>query len=144
MPLEYRKGDLFSARGGTLVIPVNCRGVAGCGVALQCKQRYPGWFREYRASCRDGLLWLSHPVLHDGLVPQIISLPTKDDWRRPAWLFGVEMGLIGLVGLCERCGVDHLAMPRLGCGVGGLDWEEVRPLMEEYLSRLPGEVWVYV
>src|SRR5579875_3503325 len=51
------------------VIPVNCRGVAGCGVALQCKQRYPEWFHMYWACCRDGALWLGHPLLHGGLVP---------------------------------------------------------------------------
>lgn len=144
MSLEYRRGDLFSAQGATLVIPVNCRGLAGCGVALQCKQRYPEWFHMYWACCRDGALWLGHPLLHWGIDPWIISFPTKGDWRQPAMLVDIEAGLVGLVGLCERRGVERLAVPKLGCGAGGLDWEVVRPLMEDYLSRVSGEVWVYV
>ncbi len=144
MSLEYRRGDLFSAQGATLVIPVNCLGVAGRGVALQCKQRYPKWFEVYRLCCRDRALWLGHPLLHVELDPWIISFPTKGDWRQPARLVDVEAGLFGLVSLCKRYAVPRLAVPKLGCGAGGLDWGTVRLLVEDYLSRVAGEVWVYV
>lgn len=123
MPLRYVHGDLLSAALMssviTLVIPVNCRGIAGCGLALQCKQRYPLWFDLYRACCLDGTLRLGRPLLHGGGDPWIISFPTKDDWCSPSRLCDIEAGLAGLVQLCKRHGIISLAVPKLGCGAGG-------------------------
>lgn len=44
----------------------------------------------------------------------------------------------------NRLGANSIAFPKLGCGNGGLDWEEVRPLMEKYLSPLPLQILIYV
>jgi O-acetyl-ADP-ribose deacetylase (regulator of RNase III) len=145
MALQYVQGDLFTASVQAIVIPVNCRGVAGKGLALQCKQRYPRWFLDYQEFCRDRLIWPGHPGLHwSSYAPWIIDFPTKDDWRLPASLFYIETGLLSLFSLCYDYRVASLALPKLGCGAGGLSWEQVQPLIETYLSQLPVPVFVYV
>ncbi|HEY6541615.1 MAG TPA: macro domain-containing protein [Ktedonobacteraceae bacterium] len=145
MAITYVSGNIFDAPVEVLVIPVNCVGVAGCGLALQCKQRYPVWYQLYRECCRSGALWIGHPVLHWGIEPMVLSFPTKDHWRDPSRLVDVEMGLLKANKLCIVHGIASIAYPKLGTGAGGLSWKAVRPLMEEYLRGLPlCDIRVYV
>jgi O-acetyl-ADP-ribose deacetylase (regulator of RNase III) len=146
MSLQYVQGDLFAAQVQTIVIPVNCRGVAGKGLALQCRQRYPQWFQNYQDICCDHLIWPGQPVLHaSSYAPYwIVDFPTKGDWRLPSSLLYIETGLSNLFSLCYNHSIASLALPKLGCGAGGLSWEQVQPLIETYLSHLPLPVYVYV
>src|SRR2546428_405393 len=144
MAITYVTGNIFDAASEVLVVPVNCVGVAGCGLALQFKERYPAWYRLYRECCRTGALQLGHPLLHWGIEPMVLSFPTKDDWRFSSCLDALEIGLLRVNELCLVHGIQSIAYPKLGTGAGGLSWEEVRPLMEAYLSLLPCEVSLYV
>ncbi len=147
MPLTYVYGDLFSAPSDAiLVIPVNCRGVAGCGLAKQAKQRYPRWFEEYRAFCLSHQLSIGRLALHGNEDRWLISFPTKDDWRSPSRLADIETGLCALSRQSEFfiSVMTVLAVPKLGCGAGGLAWCDVKPLMERYLDSLPLWVEVYL
>jgi len=144
MSIQYCGGIIFTSMAQTLVVPVNCTGVAGCGLALQFRERYPDWYRAYRQCCKSGLLQIGHPLLHWGDDPWILSFPTKDDWRLPSELAFIEVGLATTVLLCARHGVESIAFPKLGAGEGGLSWNEVRPLMEAYLRVLESDVFVYV
>lgn len=145
MPIVYKRGDLFTSSVKVLVIPVNCRGVAGCGVALTCKQKYPFWFANYQQRCHEGLVTIGSVVYVQ--TPQgqgLLAVPTKDDWREPSQLIYVTRALQAIKGVCLFCQLKSIALPKLGCGAGGLSWSEVRPLMERYLSTLPCEVMIYV
>ena len=145
MAITYVPGNIFDAPVEALVMPVNCVGVAGCGLALQCKQRYPVWYQLYRKCCQSGALQMGRPVLHWGIKPMILSFPTKNHWRDLSWLGEIEMGLLKANELCIVHGIGSIAYPKLGTGAGGLSWEEVRPLMEEYLRGLPlCDIRVYV
>lgn len=144
MAIQYRGGSIFTSTAQVLVVPVNCKGVAGCGLALQFRQRYPNWFRAYRQCCETGELQIGRPLLHWGDEPWIISFPTKGDWRLPSELAFLEAGLAATVLLCARHGVESIAFPKLGTGAGGLSWEEVRPLVEAYLCSQPWDVFIYV
>ena len=145
MAITYVSGNLLDARTEVIVIPVNCVGVAGCGLALQGKERYPAWYRLYRECCRSWALRVGHPVLHWGLEPMIVSFPTKDHWRYPSLLEDIEIGLLKANELCIVHGIASIAYPKLGTGGGGLSWEVVRPLMEVYLRGLPlCDIRVYV
>jgi O-acetyl-ADP-ribose deacetylase (regulator of RNase III) len=148
MPIEYRQGDLLASPATMLVIPVNCVGVAGKGLALQCKQQYPDWFSWYRSACESHILMLGCPVLQriDNYSHYFISFPTKDHWRSPSRLECIEQGLQQLVQFCGPWRVPEwtFAVPQLGCGAGGLSWSHVQPVMEHYLSQLPCTVWIYI
>jgi hypothetical protein len=85
MSIRYVRGDLFAAPVQALVIPVNCCGAANTGLALQCKQRYPCWFEEYRAICHDHLIWPGYPVLHS------LKITTKNPVERHQAAIGANL-----------------------------------------------------
>jgi O-acetyl-ADP-ribose deacetylase (regulator of RNase III) len=142
--LRFLSGDIWTTSAQALVIPVNCRGVAGCGLALAARKRYPGWYASYRSLCATHILRIGEPVLHASTMPLLISFPTKDDYRFYSRLADIERGLVSLCALCERYELASMAVPKLGCGAGGLSWEQVQPLVVACLSPLALPVWVYV
>jgi O-acetyl-ADP-ribose deacetylase (regulator of RNase III) len=142
--LHFLSGDIWTTIAQAIVIPVNCRGVAGCGLALAARKRIPGWYASYRTLCATRILKIGEPVLHTSTTPLLVSFPTKDDYRWHSRLVDIERGLVGLCSLCERYELASIAVPKLGCGAGGLSWEQVRPLIVAHLSPLALPVWVYV
>jgi len=66
----------------------------------------------------------------------IINFPTKRHWRGKARIEDIEAGLSALVEEIRRCGIRSVALPPLGCGLGGLEWSEVRARIEETLAGL--------
>ena len=141
--IELTKGNLLEAPAEALVNTVNTAGVMGKGIALQFKQAYPQMFRAYERACKAGEVKLGKVQMFDlgGLVggPRwIINFPTKGHWRAGSRMADVEAGLQGLVATIKRLHIRSIAVPPLGCGNGGLDWNEVRPLIEAAFADLPG------
>lgn len=141
MGIRYLHGDLLDAPAEAIVNTVNTRGVMGKGIALQVKQRWPEVDRAYRAACKRDQVRLGqmHVVERGGLAggPRfVINFPTKDHWRSRSRLGDIESGLAELREVIGSLGITSIAVPPLGCGNGGLDWSDVRPLVEDYLGRL--------
>jgi O-acetyl-ADP-ribose deacetylase (regulator of RNase III) len=127
----------------TLVNTVNCVGVMGKGVAHEFKIREPAMFAAYKKLCDQkrlapGKLWLWR-----GEKNWTLNFPTKIHWRNPSKLEWVEAGLDKFQSGYERLGIREISFPRLGCGNGGLSWDDVRPLMERYLAQLPIEIYIH-
>lgn len=138
------QGNLFESNADTLVNAVNCVGVMGKGIALTFKKRYPAMFDEYRARCDQGLL--RPGVLHLYKDPSgitILNFPTKDHWREKADLLYIEAGLAFFRKHHRELEIRSAAFPALGCGLGGLRWDDVRPMMEHYLGKLPIDVEIF-
>jgi O-acetyl-ADP-ribose deacetylase (regulator of RNase III) len=139
--IETTKGNLLEAPVEALVNTVNTVGVMGKGIALQFKQAYPAMFRAYEKACKAGEVKLGKVHVFDmgGLVggPRwIINFPTKGHWRAGSRISDIESGLLDLVDMIKRLNIHSIAVPPLGCGHGGLDWKDVRPLIETTLGRL--------
>jgi O-acetyl-ADP-ribose deacetylase (regulator of RNase III) len=83
------------------------------------------------------------PLLFKGDDRQILSVPTKDDWKKPSTYEMVEAGLKAIRDHYRDWEITSIAMPALGCGLGGLEWSKVRPLIETHLNDLPIEIEVY-
>jgi O-acetyl-ADP-ribose deacetylase (regulator of RNase III) len=130
-----RQGNILKANAQALVNPVNCMGVAGKGLALQFRRAYTANFHSYVSSCRSGLMRPGRlhifPTGRRCNPKWIINFPTKDDWRDKSKLIYVEGGLDALVMECLTNRIHLVAMPRLGCGLGGLKWEDVKPLITD-------------
>jgi O-acetyl-ADP-ribose deacetylase (regulator of RNase III) len=146
--LREAAGNLLEAPVDALVNTVNTVGVMGKGIALQFKQAFPENFRAYEAACRQGEVQIGRMfVVETGLLGQprlIINFPTKRHWRSPSRLDDVRSGLADLRRVLADRQVRSVAVPPLGCGNGGLDWRDVRPLISDALGDLPGvEVVVY-
>ena len=139
--IELKRGNILEADAEALVNTVNCVGVMGKGIALQFKQSFPENFRLYQRGCRAGEVRPGKMfVVQTGLLNPgyIINFPTKRHWKGKARLGDIEAGLRDLVTEVKRLGVRTLAVPPLGCGSGGLDWQDIRPMIESALSKLPG------
>lgn len=141
MSLEEGRGNLLTADAEALVNTVNTVGVMGKGVALQFKRAFPDNYRAYRAACQRGEVRIGRMFIVDRgmLGPHrfIINFPTKGHWRDRSRLQEIEAGLADLVSAVTERGISSLAVPALGCGNGGLEWRDVRPLIEAASARMP-------
>ena len=141
--LIYRRTSLLESPAQTLVNTVNCVGIMGKGLAQAFKKREPDMFAAYKKICDQGLLEPGKLWLWRGADSWTLNFPTKKHWRNPSKIEWVEAGLRKFVSAYEAQGIKEASFPRLGCGNGGLEWEEVRPLMEQYLSPLPIPIFIH-
>lgn len=140
----YVEGDLFASPAEVLTNTVNTVGAMGKGVALTFKQIYPEMYAEYRKLCETGKLDIGTLYVYRSTHKTILNFPTKKHWRSPSKPEYIEAGLRQLVLNHDRLQLGSIAMPPLGCGNGGLDFEsQVKPLLEKYLSLLPTPVFIY-
>jgi O-acetyl-ADP-ribose deacetylase (regulator of RNase III) len=142
--LTYIKGDLFSSPAQVLVNTVNTVGVMGKGIALEFKNRYPDMYNVYQKLCDEKKMDIGKLMLWKEDAKWILLFPTKKHWRSPSKLSYIENGLEKFLLSYESLGIESIAFPRLGCGNGGLEWDDVRQLMEKYLKNLPIEVYIYL
>lgn len=141
--IRYVTGNLLNSDATVLVNTVNLVGASGAGLARQFRDRYPGLHAPYQEACRTGLLapgqcwsWAAP----DGKI--VLCFPTKRHWRDKSLLADVEAGLIDLRQRLIRRPLA-IAVPPLGCGLGGLRWADVRILIEAQLGDLKAAVLVY-
>ncbi len=136
------QGNLLEADAQALVNTVNCVGQMGKGIALQFKQAFPDNFHAYQKAVKAGLVRPgSMFVFETGryLNPQlIINFPTKRHWKGKSRLEDIRSGLLALVEEINRRNIRSIAIPPLGCGNGGLDWQIVEPLIRDALAPLSG------
>lgn len=137
-------GDLFASKMQTLVNTVNCVGVMGKGLALEFRKQFPDMFADYEARCKRAEVGLGKPYLFKRLLPPwILLFPTKQHWRSVSSLDAIEAGLEYLELNYKQWGVESLAVPPLGCGLGELEWNIVGPTLYRHLTRLEIPVELY-
>lgn len=142
--ITYLKGDIFSSKLQALTCPVNCMGVMGKGLALEFKKTFPGLLGAYAEACRTEQLKIGRPWLWKvNDVRQVLCFPTKDHWKKPSTLEYIELGLMWMARLHSQGELHSVALPALGCGLGGLAWTEVKPLIDKHLGDLDLIVEVY-
>lgn len=138
--IRFTHGDILRAETEALVNTVNCVGVMGRGIALQFKQAYPANYEAYAAACERGDVQPgSMFVFETGQLTSpryIINFPTKRHWRGKSRIEDIETGLRALSSEIRARGIRSIAVPPLGVGLGGLDWNRVRPLIEKELAGL--------
>ena len=141
MTIKEGTGNLLKADAEALVNTVNTVGVMGKGIALQFKKAYPANFKAYESAVRQDEIQLGRVFVYrtgklDENPKYIINFPTKNHWRSKSKLPDIAEGLEDLVREVERLGIKSIAIPPLGCGLGGLNWADVRPLIANAFSRL--------
>ncbi len=145
--IYFEKGNLLKADVEALVNTVNTVGVMGKGIALQFKETFPDNYKLYQAAVkrgevRVGTMFIVPLQRMDGLK-YIINFPTKEHWRSPSRLSYIEDGLKDLRQVILDKKIQSIALPPLGCGNGGLNWEDVKPMIQAALGDLPLSVVVY-
>ena len=142
--IEYIEGNIFESPAQVIVNTVNTVGVMGKGLALSFKQRYPDMFESYKTVCEKHQLTIGKLMLFYKPDHWILLFPTKENWRNPSKLEYIEKGLLKFVQTYAQKNINSIAFPRLGCGNGELDWNDVKPLMEKYLKNLPIDIYIYL
>lgn len=138
--ITYKHDDIFNANAEALVNTVNCVGVMGRGIALQFKKRFPENFAEYEKACKQNEVVPGKMFVHSTgsmINPRfVINFPTKRHWRGSSRLEDIEAGLIALKNVIIQNNIKSIAIPPLGCGLGGLDWSVVKSKIELALNDL--------
>ncbi|ECY6337593.1 type II toxin-antitoxin system antitoxin DNA ADP-ribosyl glycohydrolase DarG [Salmonella enterica] len=146
--IEYRHGDILQSETEAIINTVNCVGVMGRGIALQFKNAYPDNFKAYAAACKAGQVIPGKMfVFETGRLTgprYIINFPTKRHWKGKSRIEDIVAGLDDLVSVIRHYDIHSIAIPRLGSGLGGLDWLDVKPLIESAVRPLEGvQVEIY-
>ncbi len=162
--ITLKKGDMFFSKMQTFTVSVNTVGVMGKGLASRAKYQFPDAYVLYQDLCRQKKLKMGVPYLYKREANFIKTLmenvsssvatenghrwfllfPTKNHWREKSPVAGIEKGLNWLVDNYKSQGIESLALPALGCGLGGLDWKELGPLMCKYLKKMDIPSAVYL
>ena len=141
-------GDILSSGLDAIMNPVNCVGVMGGGLAKRFKDCFPGNFLAYVSCCKEGGLRPGRSFIFETGTPEppriIINFPTKDHWRNKSRLEFIEHGLKDLVSRIGDYDIGNLGLPALGCGLGGLDWRDVKPVILDHLTGLKNlDVYIF-
>lgn len=128
--VEIRKtGSIFKSGAEMLVNPVNCVGSMGKGLAKEFRQRFPENYEAYRKAVQEGKMKPGGCLIHRENGVWICNAATKNHWRDPSRLEWVREAISVIAKRAVTTGVATVAVPALGCGFGGLSWEDVKPLM---------------
>ena len=141
--LKFVNTSLLSSNVQTVVNTVNTVGVMGKGLAAEFKARAPDMYKQYRILCDKNLFKVGQLWLWKKQPQWILNFPTKEHWKNPSRIEYIEAGLIKFVEKYEEQGIREISFPRLGCGNGGLNWDDVRPLMERHLGKLPITILIH-
>ena len=143
MSVKVIKGNIFTSKCQTLVNTVNCVGVMGAGIALECRLRYPEMHDRYIQLCEEnkidiGLLWI-----YKSPDKWILNFPTKKHWKYPSKKEYLHAGLVKFLSTYQEKGVQSIAFPLLGADKGGIPHDESLQIMTTYLDRADLKIEIY-
>ncbi len=145
--IHYVKGNLFESEAQALVNTVNTVGVMGKGIALQFKNTFPQNFKIYRDACKNNQLQIGKLLITEEKTllgkKIIINFPTKQHWKSPSEYSYIEDGLVELVKFLNTNNIQSIAIPPLGAGNGGLNWNKVKKILEKNLTDIDCDIFIF-
>lgn len=149
-----KTGDLFRATTQAIGHGVNCRGLMGAGIAKDFRRRWPEMYSEYRKLCDEGILRpgqiypyrvSSLADIDYKLMPPwyVINIASQEHPGPDASYVWLEQGVEAALKFCTERHLESLALPQIGCGIGGLSWETAREVLERVQLKydVTLEVW---
>ncbi|MGN1152446.1 MAG: macro domain-containing protein [Candidatus Gastranaerophilaceae bacterium] len=146
--IKYKKGNILQEQTEAIINTVNCVGIMGRGIALQFKNTYPNNFKAYKQACDKGEVQPGKMFVYSlGSLfnpKYIINFPTKRHWKGKSNINDIKLGLEALKQELIQYKIKSIAIPPLGCGLGGLKWEQIKPLIEQTFEDINDiEVIIY-
>lgn len=141
MPVLEKHGDLFDADEPAFAHGCNCAGAMGKGIAVEFRRRWPAMFNEYRQRCQRGEFTPGDLFAWVADDRTILNLGTQRHWRTKATPDAVHASLIAMVDYARQNHISAIAMPRIAAGLGGLDWPDVRTILDQ---TVPDDLTVVV
>ena len=163
--ISLSKGDMFFSSMQTFTISVNLKGIMGRGLASRTKYQFPDAYVRYQDDCKSKKLQVGKPTLFkrgirieeeladdpSKLDPSGINgfrwflfFPTKRHWRDASRFEDIELSMQWLVENYEKQGIESIALPALGCGLGNLHWKDIGPMMCHYLNKMAIRSCIYL
>jgi O-acetyl-ADP-ribose deacetylase (regulator of RNase III) len=137
--IHFTSGDLFAeSHLDGLAHGCNCAGAMGKGIALEFRRRFPAMYEEYRRRCADGRFGLGGVFAWQAPGLTVFNLGTQRSWKTRAELSAIESAVGTMLGQALEQGIRRIGLPRIGAGLGGLDWRDVKALLERLAQ--PSEV----
>lgn len=121
----------------------NCVGAMGKGIALQFKQKYPDMYMEYKKKCSSGEYVLGDVFEYVAGNVHIYNLATQRSWKTRAEIEAVRSSLRRMLELAQSRSVHSIALPKIGAGLGGLKWEDVKAEINAAAELFPN-IHLYV
>ena len=143
MGLKIISGNIFTSKCQTIVNTVNCVGVMGAGIALECRLRYPEMYKKYMALCENNQISIGKLWLYKAGDRWILNFPTKRHWKYPSKIEYLNSGLRKFVDTYESKAITSIAFPLLGADKGGLNPDASLEIMKSYLHSLAIDIEIY-
>lgn len=154
--MRFVKGNLLEATEPVIMHGCNAQGVMGSGVAKYVREKWPEAYEDYKEFCSTTensaeLVGYNHyfDVSNDSGAKVLINAITQNTFgegkqaRYTAILECVDQADLDCDDLTDDEGILHIAIPLIGCGLGGLKWEILKELLDEFEERHPVEFTVY-
>jgi O-acetyl-ADP-ribose deacetylase (regulator of RNase III) len=144
------EGDILATKAAAIAHGVAANDPMTQGLAAALHQRYPAMHKDFHHWCRQ-----QHPKPGSAWVwsgaggVRVINLITQDGGyehgSKPqhATVSSVNHALRALRKLIVKEHIASVALPRLATGIGGLDWTQVRPLIDNQLGDIDAEIYLY-
>lgn len=149
------EGDILLTHAQVIAHGIATHDHFDSGLALALRERWPSLVRDYRHATKShalpaGSIWAWAGVDAEGKTRGIVNLLTQDmrgegPAAKPgkATLENVGHALKALAQHVQKEGIKSIALPCLATGVGGLEWADVKPLIQQYLGGLGVPVIIY-
>lgn len=139
-----KHGDMFTTDAEAIGHGVNTQGLMGAGVAVLVRDKFPRTYLSYAEACQWSNLSPGgvHLTRENGIF--VFNMATQQRPGAYAQLYLVEMASRIAVDRAFELDIDRIAIPQIGCGIGGLMWNQVELVLKA--SERPGfewEVWIY-
>ena len=139
MKLIHLSGDLFTSDAPALAHGVNIDGFMASGIAPIFRAKFPGMYDSYREACHSNRLLAGGVFIWPG-TPIVYNLASQDRPGPNARIGWLEQAMTLALVDADVNGFDRIAIPRIGCGIGGLDWDDVEPLLERVASQFTCDI----
>lgn len=144
MVTYIERGDIFNLQDvRNYAHGCNCAGAMGKGIALQFKEKFPKMYGEYKKLCKEGAFYLGDLYIYNYDFGTIFNLGTQITWKTKADIKAVELTLVKMLSYATQNSIFKIALPKIGAGLGGLNWDDVKFVIEKVAENYP-EINLYV
>lgn len=145
----YLVGDLLDSEERVIAHGANCQGVMGAGIARQIHDRYGVVFHQYQKACRRGTFVNGSALPVDTDAQEfgsrtVFNLGTQNQTGADASYWAVFLSFANMAEQMKRWDWDRVAIPRIGCGIGGLSWEPVAKQISSAFAAAKAKITVAV
>ena len=142
--IRFVAGDVLLTRCDAIAHGVNSSGVMGAGIAKIIAEALPDMYRSYREHCELRMLRVGAVEVWRKSTPMIVNMCTQRS-TQGADIHYVHDAFAELHTMIHYgvLRIGSLAMPKIASGLGGLDWDQVLPIIVRELSDLPIHIYIY-